>query len=662
MATKQDVQNLIEGYRQAELTIIELLREIAVEAAGTRDWYQGQARALRELLAEARAVLAQAEPSQADLEEVLNKGWADGWGETAPGQPAPTINTAAMTAVATEQSAAFTAAGFSILRQTQDAFREVARVAVSGQIASGADRNRALQNILNDFAANGITAYRDSAGRKWGIDTYGEMVLRTGVNRAQNDGRLRGYQASGVSLVHCSQHRGADDHCLPFQNRILSTDGAAGDRVVVSPITGEEVTVHVAATLADAMAHGLLHVNAVLGGDQSLGTFGGSVSGSKGTYSGPAITIRTAQGHEVTVSPHHPVMTGRGWIGAKFVREGDYVFSTGEARSSTSLAGFGASDLDNMPASVEDEFDALVSRLPVMSTPATGHNFDDDRQFLEGEVDVVMPDDMLLFVPDPQVCKETGETVFDGADVSGFGVAGDRCLNSNGRVVLPPPIFRTLTNSDTAGLEPAPNGRIRGIEYWGEFLGGPTGLIHLHNEVSAKMDVFAQGDSERVEFAPYCRVGDSQNPGTVALAVPGGVKAEQVVAVDVVEFSGYAYDFQTGSGVYAVGSILMHNCRHTLTAYTPGLPLPDDVNATEEDFHVEQRQRQIERHIRSWKRAEAASMDEGRAAYCRRKVRQWQGAQRDHIKANPWLVRRYDRERLWSGDASKGRKVTNKRG
>lgn len=364
MATKQDVQNLIEGYRQAELTIIELLREIAVEAAGTRDWYQGQARALRELLAEARAVLAQAEPSQADLEEVLNKGWADGWGETAPGQPAPTINTAAMTAVATEQSAAFTAAGFSILRQTQDAFREVARVAVSGRIASGADRNRALQRILNDFAANGITAYRDKAGRKWGIDTYGEMVLRTGVNRAQNDGRLRGYQASGVSLVHCSQHRGADDHCLPFQNKILSTDGAAGDRVVVSPITGEEVTVHVAATLADAMAHGLLHVN----------------------------------------------------------------------------------------------------------------------------------------------------------------------------------------------------------------------------------------------------------------------------------------------------------CRHTLTAYTPGLPLPDDVDATEEDFHVEQRQRQIERHIRSWKRAEAASMDEDRAKQCRRKVRQWQGAQRDHIKANPWLVRRYDRERLWSGDASKGRKVTAGRG
>lgn len=362
MATKHDIEAIINAYREAEYTIIGLLKDVAVEAVGTRDWYEKQATTLRQLMEKARAVLAEAEPSQADLEAVLTHGWAEGWNEVAKGtEPltAPVLSAPAMTAVAVEQSAAFTAAGLSVLRATQDAFREIGRVAVGGMVASGMDRNKALQDILNNFAANGITTFRDRANRKWGLDTYGEMVLRTGVNRAQNDGRLQGYQTAGVTLLHVSQHRGADDHCLPYQNRILSTDGLAGERTVTNAVTGKEMTVYVTATLEDAVAGGLLHVN----------------------------------------------------------------------------------------------------------------------------------------------------------------------------------------------------------------------------------------------------------------------------------------------------------CRHTLTAFTPGVELPDDVEATLEDFHVEQRQRQIERNIRNWRRMEAAATDDDRAAFCRRKVRQWQGEARANVKANPWIQRRYDRERLWKAQAGQGRKI-----
>lgn len=356
MATKQDVEYLLEGYRQAELTIIELLKEISVEAVGTRDWYQQQATVLRQLMEKARTVLAAAEPSQEDLERVLTNGWVDGVAETAAGQvvPAP-----AMTAVAVEQGAAFTAAGLQVLRATEDTFRDIARVAVGGMVASGADRNRALQNILNDFAANGITAYRDAAGRRWGLDTYGEMVLRTGVNRAQNAGRINGYRTAGVTLLLVSQHKGADAHCLPFQNRILSTDGMAGDRTVLDRVTGEPTTVHVTATLEEAVAQGLLHVN----------------------------------------------------------------------------------------------------------------------------------------------------------------------------------------------------------------------------------------------------------------------------------------------------------CRHTLTSYTPGVELPDDVDATEEDYEVEQQQRHNERMIRQWKRREAAAMDDRTREDAQKRIRFWQARQRQHVKDNPWLVRRYDREKVWAAQAGRGRKI-----
>ena len=101
----------------------------------------------------------------------------------------------------------------------------------------------------------------DNKGGRWGIDTYAEMMLRTGVNRAQNEGRIRGYDAHGVELVHCSQHIGADAHCQPFQNKILAVKGEAGSRRMVDSATGRETTVHVYATLRDAVQRGLLHVN-----------------------------------------------------------------------------------------------------------------------------------------------------------------------------------------------------------------------------------------------------------------------------------------------------------------------------------------------------------------------------------------------------------------
>ena len=108
----------------------------------------------------------------------------------------------------------------------------------------------------------------------------------------------------------------------------------------------------------------------------------------------------------------------------------------------------------------------------------------------------------------------------------------------------------------------------------------------------------------------------------------------------------------------AVAQGLLHvNCRHTLTAYTPGVELPDDVDATEEDFFTEQQQRHNERMIRQWKRREAAAMDDRAREDAKKRVRFWQARQRQHLKNNPWLVRRYDREKVWAAQAGRGRRI-----
>ncbi|WP_437034361.1 phage minor capsid protein [Streptomyces sp. enrichment culture] len=103
-----------------------------------------------------------------------------------------------------------------------------------------------------------------------------------------------------------------------------------------------------------------------------------------------------------------------------------------------------------------------------------------------------------------------------------------------------------------------------------------------------------------------------------------------------------------GSLVEARAAGLFHpNCRHSLAAYLPGVttrpPHHPTPGTTYEDT---QRQREIERHIRRWKRRQAAAMDDAARRIAGAKVREWQKAQREHVAAHEHLRRKPQREQI----------------
>ncbi|MFJ1869958.1 phage minor capsid protein [Streptomyces chartreusis] len=105
-----------------------------------------------------------------------------------------------------------------------------------------------------------------------------------------------------------------------------------------------------------------------------------------------------------------------------------------------------------------------------------------------------------------------------------------------------------------------------------------------------------------------------------------------------------------GSLLEARASGLFHpNCRHSLSAYLPGVSTrpeaPPTPGTTYEDT---QRQREIERHIRLWKRRQAAAMNEQHRRRAGSYVRKWQAAMREHVAAHPDLRRKPQREQISS--------------
>lgn len=605
MPSIEQQSRVVEAYRDAELYLLRLIAE-AVEGSGTQRHYRNQQAELNRLLKLAQARLDQltGHLDQAVLEE-MEAEYAAAVREAIAQTPTPVpslVPTAAVEATALDTATIIASQHHTILRTVHDRYRHAAQTAITRALVSGESNTQTVQTMLNRMADTGITGFVDRAGRRWDMGTYADMAVRTGRMRALNQGHMDGWQAGGVELVRVSQHPASHPWCYPFQGKLLAIQGSAGPHTLTDRVTGEQVTVTAVATFDEAVARGYHHPNAILGGDQRIDTLGKAVGASVGTYRGPAVTISTAQGHMVTVSPNHPVLTNRGWVVAQAVREGDYVFSAVSGEGTTVWPG-SAPDLDNVIPTVEQEFSAVELVGTSVFSPTTGLNFNDDRQFLEGEVHVVVTDDCLLPVPDPHVVQETGEVRFVRPDVTPALGAGDGALT-----------FDHLTIGGAVG---------RPLSNW-----------------------FTDGDKATAKR----RIGDSENVGEVLAGVPGPVKAEKVVNINVAAFHGKAYDFQTSEGMYAVGTLILHNCRHSEGAYIPGFssnqPEVVDEAENERQYKALQRQRQIERNIRQWRKREAVALTPEQQAYAKRKVRAWQAAQRDHIKAHSYLTRRYEREKL----------------
>lgn len=86
-------------------------------------------------------------------------------------------------------------------------------------------------------------------------------------------------------------------------------------------------------------------------------------------------------------------------------------------------------------------------------------------------------------------------------------------------------------------------------------------------------------------------------------------------------------------------------CRHTVVAWHPGFTWPPhSIEHLPGTYQAEQRQREIERHVREWKRRDAAALDDLTKLAAKRKVRAWEAALRQHLAASG-LQRSRQRER-----------------
>jgi hypothetical protein len=343
--------------------------------------------------------------------------------------------------------------------------------------------------------------------------------------------------------------------------------------------------------LSEVMA---THPNCVIEGTlvstpQVLGT-------SKRAYNGFVFDIVTIKGNHLTVTPNHPILTDKGWVAARFLKEGDNAIS---GISSEGTAALVAPNNQQGPTVIEDIVAAFGESINVVSVSMKVAAEDFHSDGMGSDVAVIRANRLLHsrfdaaithpFSKEPFLVGSMGETQLLANRtlaqvVKGTGHTPDRFVGSSS--VFPSLFGRSLGLHQPIRFTSATDGNaslLQAQSDHGSYCSkcGSQSVLGLSGKVTADDFVDRQNGTMDIPFnSPLFEMPIESSPSDTVFFEDGiGFNASAVVVDRIVnlssrQFSGHVYNLQTVTGWYVANGIITHNCRCTMVPIVRGLPSP----------------------------------------------------------------------------------------
>lgn len=312
-------------------------------------------------------------------------------------------------------------------------------------------------------------------------------------------------------------------------------------------------------------------------------------------YNGDLVTIRTASGKFLAVTPNHPILTDRGWIAAGLLQEGSNVvcYSGGE-RGSASMG----PDKYQVPTLIEDIARAFrMDRFT--SVPCAAEDFHGDGR--GSNVYVVRADRLLGDRVDATIMQPISEQHFGSRYIRGLKLSGVSDFAAMEQS-LTPSSRGFLSNSDTAMMlldrrlfsqqtvsgshvtqdnacfeQPNADGRARHFVALRQSILGFSSQIPFSNGINGQGQVSHSDVAHFLSLEGFGLSGGATQPASLEFilqaigadvetrrsgfdVVASDISLDCVVEIGIRAFSGHVYNLQSIAGWYSASSIITHNC------------------------------------------------------------------------------------------------------
>lgn len=271
-----------------------------------------------------------------------------------------------------------------------------------------------------------------------------------------------------------------------------------------------------------------------LPGDSRIATKGISTA-CKRWYDGDFIIIYTASGNKLACTPHHPILTNQGFVAASALNITDNIISNRfiERKFISNV------DYENIPPCAKDVFESFVDNSQVFAIPVPSSPEDFHGDGIAGNINIVWADSKLLGSLNSTIVEHSNKSSFTSGDsyLSKLSSLGSFNFLRQG-------VFSSMT------------GFMRSFRESLAFAG--AGLRHTCEHgfaaVSSRNIVFNQNTI------------DDSTTNSVELSKffyrnTGDVFFDKIVRVDVSNFCGHVYSFETESGVIIADNLTTSNCR-----------------------------------------------------------------------------------------------------
>ena len=111
-----------------------------------------------------------------------------------------------------------------VLRQTMDEYRQAFKKVGAMMQTGEYNKTQAIRTYTDELAKKGITKFVDKSGRRWSLDSYAEMVVRTNYVQVSLAGRTDSYKANDLKYVIVSEHPEECPMCRPWEGKVLRMD------------------------------------------------------------------------------------------------------------------------------------------------------------------------------------------------------------------------------------------------------------------------------------------------------------------------------------------------------------------------------------------------------------------------------------------------------